>query len=546
MSTTPVDHGFGEQWQKLSPLVVLRAVLKDLWQVLVLIGGAVFFQQSGSFNFGIFALLSGIAVSLAVSIANALSVRFRVHDNVLEKRSGVLSREHEKIRLDLIRTVKVERKLADRVLGLASLTVLTGADDDDFQIEGLKSDTAAYIRSAVDQARAPKEQATAPAAHDVAGDYATEMPLEGAPGEALPQPVSPPAPVFQPKVLAKFTPSWVFKGAVTGPGILPVFAAIFALATTFNVWDGDFLDTYIDRAVDAASHSDSWMSGINWQFIAIVSAVTFILLLLPVNYLGNAAFYVYKNFGFTLRQVNDSTLETTSGLTTTTSNSINTERLRGVSMKHSIVQRLVKVASLDAILTVGESAESADARLLPAVPRDMAVRVTDYVLPVAGSLDSPLQRHGPKAFRRMFIGGFLIELIFWVAVCVGVNRFFPPAVPYVIAWTVLVLAWHVVGTVKRYQWLGHALIDGALILRSGWLVTTRKVVSTSMSNGVSLSQGPIQRFLGIGNVSMHTAAGPRELVDVTMDRAAVVMSHIDDDLIAPFRYNAPHQDSPPR
>ncbi|MFT4284914.1 MAG: PH domain-containing protein, partial [Protaetiibacter sp.] len=96
-------------------------------------------------------VLLGIAVVLLVIIALFwLSWRmntFRVTDEVVEVRQGVLFRSHRKARLDRIQGINISRSLFARIFGAAKLEISAAGSDANMQLAYLSNANADGLRA---------------------------------------------------------------------------------------------------------------------------------------------------------------------------------------------------------------------------------------------------------------------------------------------------------------------------------------------------------------------------------------------------------------
>src|SRR4029077_8843153 len=189
-----------------------------------------------------------------------------------------------------------------------------------------------------------------------------------------------------------------------------------------------------------------------------LAAVVLVLCLLAV------AGYLVTNFGFQLSRLNaDGSWHLRRGLFTTRETSLDDARVSGVSIGEPLSLGLAGGARLSAIVTGLGRKEQGSSVLVPPAPRDEVDRVAAEVLGSPGPVTTPLTRHGRRAVRRR-----------WTRVMVPAAAVAVAAAGAAYLWTgcwllvvVLVLAVAVVLAVDRSRGLGHALVGGYLVARSG-------------------------------------------------------------------------------
>lgn len=523
-------------WEKLSKLTILKSVLDNAWQLILIIAGVIFFSSRGSEPpFGVFLLAIGMVVSVIFSVATFLSLRFRVNEGVLEKKEGIFSTKHSKMKITLIRSVSQTRTLPDRILGLATLKVQTGSDGESFSVDGLTVAAAEALRTTIDNLRAQSANTQQPGSFNVPATTASADD-ELSPAQVLPE--------TSVTTLAKFSPSWVAKGAMSGPGLFPILA-IFGVFFSFGAEQAllifDELKNrlgWLWRQSPVTEQQLTDLTSGEFDLLAFVLqlgpiVLVAIAILIPLHYLGNVVYYMVSHFKFELKRTNPVTLESSEGLFSTKTNSVNTQRMRGAEVTDGVLSRWLKVAQLNALLTVGEGGDDDQSRLLPRAPQKVVHHVADQVLPVPGMCTEELQEHGPKARRRLLVGAAIST--FWTSV---------PLWAVIVYWnlpwqlgtlTVLFLVWNVFVAFRTYAHLGHTVLDNEFVTRSGFLVRKRKMVTKKVTIGMEFSSNPFQRRLGVTDVRVMDTGYGFVFSDLTNDRATEVGSLIAPELMAPFQ-----------
>jgi putative membrane protein len=247
--------------------------------------------------------------------------------------------------------------------------------------------------------------------------------------------------------------------------------------------------------------------------------------------------YALAFWDFRLTRHSGGTLHVTRGLITTRSTTIEERRLHGAEISEPLLLRMVASARLIAIATglrVGRGAERGGSLLLPPAPREEVERVAGAVIARATPLTCPLAAHGPRARRRRYtraLAGWgllaaALAIVHWAA---G-----GPAWLLLVALVLAPVA--VLLAADRYRNLGHAVADGALVVRSGSLVRRRCVVSAEGIIGWNVERSFFQRRAGLATLTATTAAGHQhyDVQDVDLGEALRVAEELVPGLAGPF------------
>ncbi len=200
------------------------------------------------------------------------------------------------------------------------------------------------------------------------------------------------------------------------------------------------------------------------------------------------------------------TLHVSHGLLRTRQTTLDRQRLRGTTLKEPLLLRLAGGASLDAIMT-GVSAEHRESSLLlPQSPRAEAMRVMATVLGDDRQAETPLALHGPAARRRRYTRALWPAVV--AALAAAGVAVAGRDVPWPVWAGVVVLAVAGAGLARdRYRGLGHAVLPGWLVTRSGSLDRRRDSLAAEGIIGWTVRQTFFQRRAGVATVIAATPAG---------------------------------------
>lgn len=494
----------GPPWRRLSPGMLLvepvREILRFIPMLLILlIAGA---RNDGGPPWG----LIGTAVVVGLGIARYLSTRYRITPTVVEVRRGILRRTHLTVPRDRIRTLDVSAHPLQRLLRLVRVDIGTGsshAHAASVRLDGLPAATVPALRAELLH-RAPVAAGCAPAT-DPAADLAPAMTT--GPGEVE---------------LARLHRGWVALAPATLSGVVTGAVLIgfgFRLLQQARLNPVDFGP--VERILGFLRGHSVWLD-------VVLAAVAVVIVVTILSVAG----YVISYTGFRLTRHPGGTLQVTRGLLTTRSTSLAEHRLRGVHRREPIVLRWAGGARLQAIATGlrrsgGEGGGAGSdggggSLLMPPAPAAEVRRVEAAVLGDDRLVDTPLTAHGPAARRRRYtralvgtlpVAAGLAALTWWAGL--------PP--PILALWAVLVLVAFPLAA-DRYRNLGHAVVDGHLIIQVGSLDRRRTVLAVDGIVGVTVRRSLFQRRAGLATVIATTAAGAQhyDVPDLTWGTALQV------------------------
>jgi putative membrane protein len=454
-----------------------------------------------------------IAVALVITLGFAFSrwftTRYRVTEDRVEVRTGLLRRRVLAVSRDRVRTVDVTARAMHRLLGLARVDVGTGRSDREggggVRLDGLTEAEAGTLREELLHRR---EQATAPA---VACVPATPVPETE---------------------LARLDPRWVRYAPFTLSGIVTVGVVVGSLA---NLANETHFDPERSGPLRRAAHR------LDSAPVAPTAVVLALLALLAVV-VASTVGYALAFWNFRLTRHPGGTLHVTRGLITTRSTTIEERRLHGAEISEPLLLRMVSGARLIAIATglrVGRGAERGGSLLVPPAPRAEVERVAAQVIGRSAPLTCPLAEHGPRARIRRYtraLGAWALTaatlaVVHWPA---G-----GPAWLLVIALVLLPVA--ALLAADRYRSLGHAVAGSSLVVRSGSLARRRSVLSADGIIGWNVERSFFQRRAGLATLTATTAAGHQRygVQDVDLGEALRVAEELLPGLAAPFLERRP-------
>ncbi|TWF93466.1 PH domain-containing protein [Saccharopolyspora dendranthemae] len=444
-----------------------------------------------------------VLITFLIGLASALLVagiatyqwvffRYRITEERFEQHLGGLFRNHRSLPRDRIRTVDLTAAPHERLFGITTVKISTGAQASEATIR-LQSVT----RSAAESLR-----------RDMT--LGGESIVEDSPDDG---------------VLSRLKPEWLGYSALTVSLMLVVWGAIGSAVGS--------LDELLRKwGVFEALGGVITSLGIV-IFVLVVAAIAIV-----VGVLGSFLLSLEMWWGFQLTR-EPGTLRVKRGLLTTRSLSLEERRLRGLELCEPLPLRLAGGARLNAVAT-GLQEQKQDQKqpdsktLLPPAPRAEARRVAAAVLRDQ-PFDVALIRHPTSAMRRRI--GWALMSALAVAVVVAI-----PAVPgwipvgFAVALVLLALVAGLGFAVDAHRALGHALDERYLLARNGSAL--RRTVALQRENiiGWRISRTVFQRRSGLMTVGATTAAGSSvyRIYDVPAGEGLALADEAVPGLLAPF------------
>lgn len=475
------------EWQRLDPRMLLvhpiREVVRFLPVIVVLVLGS---TAAGGEQWQ----LLGVAVPVALGLVRYFTTRFRITAGRIELQRGLLNRHLLSIPVDRVRTVDLTSSLIQRLLGLTTLRIGTGTastnDEDRIDLDGLPVDGARALREELLRTSPADDEVSetaAPAARDV----------------------------------VTFDPSWLRFAPLTGSGVVIAAAALGAGSQLlsqlgfFERLDRDSLD----------------LPGVP----LVVLVPLLVLALLVVVSLLSVGGYLVTNYGFRLTRTR-ATWHLSRGLFTTRETTLDDERVAGVNLSEPLGLRAARGARLSAIVTGLDRSQQGSSALVPPAPRAVAEAVAREVLETAAPVDATLVPHGPRAARRRWTRALGPAL---VPAGLGVLGTALGGPVWLLA-ALLALPVAAALAADRTRSLGHALVAGHLVARSGSVVRRRRILEVDHVIGWNLRATWFQRRAGLTTLVATTAGGSQAVpvLDVPEDEAVRVAHAALPDLLAQF------------
>ncbi len=417
--------------------------------------------------------VAGVAVVIVAVIAGFwMSWRmhtFRVTDEAVEVRSGILFRSHRSARLDRIQGINVTKPLFARLFGTAKLEVSVAGQSGNVQLSYLGSTLADGLRADIlrlaSGARAAKAAATDAASGTVRGGAAPTAAPAGRPhvGAVIGQRVD--------EFLApELDPSLAPPESVVHLPLGRVIASTLLGGST--VW----------AIILVALITTGLATGQLWMLFSFVPAA--------IGIVSYAWSRITKSLRYSIAGTPDG-VRIGHGLLSTGNQTIPPGRIHAIEVSQWLFWRPFGWWSIR-INVAGQSVSASNEAaqrtvVLPVGTVTDVHRVLGLLLPDAARDIDPLV--DPGLVGRDGAGGY--------------SR------------TVRRGAW-----LRPFSWrrIGWAVIAGIALIRRGWLVRRLTLVPLARMQSVAATAGPIERMLRLATVRIHTVAGPVTAVLPATDR----------------------------
>lgn len=462
---------------------------------------ALFIAGSAANGSGEWWQVLGIAVPVALGVLRYVTTGYRITSGRIELRRGLLNRHVLSTPLDRVRTVDITAPPVHRLLGLTSVRIGTGTtsggDEDRIDLDGLPVAQARRLRAELLHLDAEESSPTP-------GAYA----------------------------VLEFDPAWVRFAPLTSTGLVIAAGVLGVAAQGLNTVNG-FERLHPERLADDAAQWSVW--------VAVPLALVGLAVLVSALSIGG---YVVTNWGFRLTHTDagrGGAWHLTRGLLTTRETTLDDARVRGVSVGEPLGLRLAGGGRAWAIVTGLEQDTSGSALLVPPAPRAVVHRAAGAVLGSVAPPDAALTGHGPRARTRRYtraVGPAVLLLVLVLALVPLADA--PLWAPALVALGVPVA---VALAADRTRALGHALVAGHVVVRSGSLNRRRDALETDGVIGWNLRATWFQRRAGLGTLVATTSGGRQAVTALDVPEAmAIGLAHsAHPHLIGQFLVESPAQ-----
>lgn len=460
------ELGRDDDWQRLDPRMLLVHPIREVGRFIIPLL-AVFVAGAATESPWQYAM---IVIPIGLGVAKYLTTSFRIAGQRVELRRGLLNRHVLSTQLDRVRTVDLTASPIHRILGLTTVRIGTGTastdQDEQLDLDGLPADRARQLRA---------ELLRVSTSSTTGGSITASPEVSTGSTPAIPA--------------VSFEPSWLRFAPFTSSGLV-IAAALLGggsqLLGSLGVFD--------DLEVDTRSVA------VPLGLVVVIGLLALAVAAVVLSVVG----YLVTNWGFRLGHA-DRAWHVVRGLLTTRETSLDDERVAGVSIGEPLGLRAVGGARLHAIATGLRATQQGSSALVPPAPRAVIERAAAAVCGTETPVTAALLGHGPAARRRRYVRGLLPALVLLVVIVVLVLGSWAPWWLLVVGGVVLLAAFGL--AVDRSRGLGHLLVDGYLVARSGSVLRSRDLLGVEHVIGWSFRSTWFQRRVGLTAMLATTAGG---------------------------------------
>lgn len=461
-------------WQRLDPRMLL---VHPIVEVLRFLPAVIGLFIAGTASGGAPWQYLGIVVPVALGLLRYLTTSFRIAHGRVELKRGLLSRHVLSTPLDRVRTIDLTSSPIHRILGLTTVRIGTGTaaseGEERLDLDGLPVERARAMRTELLGVAVP--------AGGTGGTGGT-----GVGGFMQPAPET---------TLVRLDLAWLRFAPLTSSGLV-ISAGLLGvgsqLLNELDLWESfDPTDWSLPVPVWAAVVIGVVALGVSVTVLSVVG-------------------YLLANWAFALTRGSGS-WRVSRGLLTTRETTIDEERLAGVTLGEPLGLRLAGGGRLSAIVTGLSASQVGSAVLAPPAPRAVLDDVAARVLGDAEPVTAALVRHGPAAQRRRFTRALAPTLVVLGAVLLLVLTTSAPW--WLLGPAAAGVAVAMLLAVDRVRALGHALVGGYVVGRSGSLYRHRDILAVGHVIGWNLRSTWFQRRVGLTTL-VATTAGGRQSVPI--------------------------------
>lgn len=446
------------EWRRLHPASILILALQQGKALIAAIATIILTRTGERAERGMMIVeivAAGIGLLAFVpAILRYIALKYRIADGVFTLHSGLMFRQTRTIPLERIQNVSLKRTLLQRLLGVSTVQIET-ASGTGVEAE-LTAVGAADARALVDELRNVTSQ----------GKVDLEEPLYQA-------------------TLGQLLMAGVTQNKV---GVILLF-----VLGLFNYVQDIFMDRISDLAKLPERYGVSQMTMAGGMVVALV-------LLIGVGWVFSIVTVLVKYFGFTLRQ-ESGLLKVRHGLFTQVQAILSSRRVQTISVVAPILQR--KLGYCNVLASSAASFADKDtggaAQLSPIIERSNANRLMRLVFPQLDFDSVQWRRVSRLTIRRSFLRYALGGMVL-----LGVADIVLGRAVFWLTPVVLVLA-HLASN-RHYRVLAYSWQGGFVFGRDGIWKRRFTIVPEDRIQWVGLTQGPIQKRLGLCSLSIVTAA----------------------------------------
>jgi putative membrane protein len=476
-------------WRRLSVRVVAVDLLRLALSAVPGYFGIVVLNDDGP----VWPLVIGSVAGVLGAVADFLrwvSSRYRITDDRVEMRSGLVVRRHRSVPRDRIRSVDSSARPLQRLMGVRVVHVGSGEPGTSFKLDALDLASAALVQR----------------------ELRTAQPVDGA------------VVADAETVVARLRRPWIVFNSLRFWAPFAVAGPLFGLYWSLRPFGVDLLG--VTRGLidfDALGP---------FRTVLLCLAVAY-----PLGAVAVALSFTMENWRFELARTGTppaTALVTRRGLFSVRSVQRDDRRIRGLALNEPLFVRWLRLAETRVLTTGLDNATGAT--VLPRIPLPEALALAPAILPDgARPLRAPLHRHPRGALISRLLRAVLTPAaaagVWWV---LGRTGAIPADWWWWLPLTALPLTLAL--AVVAYRALGHALSGPYLVVRGGALNRDTVALQSRAVIGWSVEQSLLQRRGHRMTLGIATAAGEQHYTapDAGVEQALTFISGATPELAAHF------------
>ncbi len=317
--------------------------------------------------------LAALGVTVGLGLLRWVFTTYRIDDENVALRTGVLRRRSISVPRNRIRSVQTDSRLLHRLLGLTVLQVGTGHES---------RGQAMFALDAVEAAQVPQLRAM------LLAESVSPEKTEQTTGREL----------------ARWRPSWLRYAPLSFSGLVMIAAAVgLAYQSGFGVR----ISERVAKAGAEAAHRTGVVVVVSVGVVGVV--VTSLLL---------AVLWSWLTYGNLVLRRDAGVLHLRHGVLRVREHTFDMRRLRGGTLREPLPVRALRGARLDAVMT-GVHGEGESSVLLPPCPAGTATAVLVDLIDNPAAVNGPLRGHGAAAARRRWTRALALPALAAVALVVA-------------------------------------------------------------------------------------------------------------------------------
>ena len=422
------------------------------------------------------------ALAIAAALIRYYTFTYRIEDNELITRQGLINRQERNIPLNRVQDIRIDQGLLHRLLNVVDVNVETaGGAGAEATLSVLSLPEAERLRETIyAQSRKAAAKPKATAAGEATSEDAGEVEV---------------VPTRDVRLLS------IKELAIAGLTSNQTASLMIAAAAFFG-----FIQQFLpmDRAEELIRTATNFLERFVSQGAAVVVLTVVATIVLGTIASMITSIVVFYGFRLSLRGED---LQRNYGLLTKRSSNLPRRRIQLLRVDESLLRRPFKLASLRAD-TAGSAAPDNDGSregrnvLLPIIPKGELESLLPNFFPDIDDTNQDWRKVSRRAiYRGTFVGSMFLLLIALIWTITSVVRWGS----LVGLWPLALIPLAYLINVLNYRHLGYSLGDRYFRTRRGWLGRATLIVPIRNIQSVSLQQSVFDRRHGVMTLIVDSA-----------------------------------------